>query len=484
MTIPTGWQVDIGLEIHAQLNTQSKIFSGSATQFGAAANSQASFVDMGLPGVLPVANQAVFEKAVQFGLGIGAEINRVSRFDRKNYFYPDLPKGYQISQFFEPIVKEGVFDVPLEDGSIFPVRILRAHLEEDAGKSVHDAIPGHTGIDLNRAGTPLLEVVTEPDFRTAEQVVAYLKALHALVTYLGISDGNMSEGSMRCDVNLSLRLEGETEYGTRTELKNINSFRFIERAIHVEAERQQDLLESGQSVVQETRLFDPDNDETRSMRSKEVANDYRYFPDPDLLPIVIDDETIERIRDALPELPAVKRGRYTTELGLSQYDANLLTQDRATAEFFEACCAASNNPKATANWMLGDLSAALNKEGLAIGGCKVTPEGLGSLISRIDDGTLSSKMAKTVFEGLWAGEADVDRIIEDRGLKQVSDSGALETIVDELIANNPAQVDQYRAADEGKQKKLIGFFVGQAMKASKGQANPQMLNQLLKQKLG
>ena len=289
---------------------------------------------------------------------------------------------------------------------------------------------------------------------------------------------------MRCDVNLSLRLEGETEYGTRTELKNINSFRFIERAIHVEAERQQDLLESGQSVVQETRLFDPDKDETRSMRSKEVANDYRYFPDPDLLPIVIDDETIERIRDALPELPAVKRGRYTTELGLSQYDANLLTQDRATAEFFEACCAASNNPKAAANWMLGDLSAALNKEGLTIGECKVTPEGLSSLISRIDDETLSSKMAKTVFEDLWAGEPDVDRIIEHRGLKQVSDSGALESIVDELIANNPAQVDQYRAADEGKQKKLIGFFVGQAMRASKGQANPQMLNQLLKQKLG
>jgi aspartyl-tRNA(Asn)/glutamyl-tRNA(Gln) amidotransferase subunit B len=314
--------------------------------------------------------------------------------------------------------------------------------------------------------------------------VAYLKALHALVTYLGISDGNMSEGSMRCDVNLSLRLEGETEYGTRTELKNINSFRFIERAIHVEAERQQDLLESGHSVIQETRLFDPDNDETRSMRSKEVANDYRYFPDPDLLPIVIDDETIELIRDALPELPAVKRGRYTTELGLSQYDANLLTQDRATAEFFEACCTASGNPKSAANWILGDLSAALNKEGLAIGDCNVTPEGLEALITRIDDGTLSSKMAKVVFEGLWSGESDVDQIIESKGLKQVSDSGALEAIVDELIANNPAQVDQYRAADEGKQKKLIGFFVGQAMKASKGQANPQMLNQLLKQKLG
>jgi aspartyl-tRNA(Asn)/glutamyl-tRNA(Gln) amidotransferase subunit B len=478
------WEKVMGLEVHLQLSTQSKIFSSSATAFGADANTQTNPLDVALPGTLPVLNHAAVSQAIVFGLGVSAEIGKVSRFDRKNYFYPDLPKGYQISQFFEPIVKEGVFEVPLEDGSIFPVRILRAHLEEDAGKSVHDAIPGHTGIDLNRAGTPLLEVVTEPDFRTAEQVVAYLKALHALVTYLGISDGNMSEGSMRCDVNLSLHLEGETEYGTRTELKNINSFRFIERAIHVEAERQQDLLESGQSVVQETRLFDPDNDETRSMRSKEVANDYRYFPDPDLLPIVIDDATIERIRDALPELPAVKRGRYTTELGLSQYDANLLTQDRATAEFFEACCAASKNPKATANWILGDLSAALNKEGLTIGGCEVTPEGLGSLISRIDDGTLSSKMAKTVFEGLWAGEPDVDRIIEDRGLKQVSDSGALETIVDELIANNPAQVDQYRAADEGKQKKLIGFFVGQAMKASKGQANPQMLNHLLRQKLG
>jgi aspartyl-tRNA(Asn)/glutamyl-tRNA(Gln) amidotransferase subunit B len=477
------WEKVMGLEVHLQLSTNTKIFSSSATTFGADANAQTNPLDMALPGTLPVLNHAAVSQAIVFGLGVGAEIAKVSRFDRKNYFYPDLPKGYQISQFFEPIVKEGVFEVPLEDGSIFPVRILRAHLEEDAGKSVHDAIPGHTGIDLNRAGIPLLEVVTEPDFRTAEQEVAYLKALHALVTYLGISDGNMSEGSMRCDVNLSLRLEGETEYGTRTELKNINSFRFIERAIHVEAERQQDLLESGHSIVQETRLFDPDKDETRSMRSKEVANDYRYFPDPDLLPIVIDDETISRIRETLPELPAVKRSRYTTELGLSQYDANLLTQDRATAEFFEACSNVSNSPKAAANWVLGDLSAALNKDGLTIDDCKVTPQGLAALITRIDDGTLSSKMAKVVFEGLWSGESNVDHIIESKGLKQVSDSGALEAIVDELIANNPAQVDQYRAADEGKQKKLIGFFVGQAMKASKGQANPQMLNQLLQQKL-
>ena len=477
------WEKVMGLEVHLQLSTNTKIFSSSATTFGADANAQTNPLDMALPGTLPVLNHAAVSQAIVFGLGVGAEIAKASRFDRKNYFYPDLPKGYQISQFFEPIVKEGVFEVPLEDGSIFPVRILRAHLEEDAGKSVHDAIPGHTGIDLNRAGIPLLEVVTEPDFRTAEQVVAYLKALHALVTYLGISDGNMSEGSMRCDVNLSLRLEGETEYGTRTELKNINSFRFIERAIQVEAERQQDLLESGHSIVQETRLFDPDKDETRSMRSKEVANDYRYFPDPDLLPIVIDDETISRIRETLPELPAVKRSRYTTELGLSQYDANLLTQDRATAEFFEACSNISNSPKAAANWVLGDLSAALNKDGLTIDDCKVTPQGLAALITRIDDGTLSSKMAKVVFEGLWSGESNVDHIIESKGLKQVSDSGALDAIVDELIANNPAQVDQYRAADEGKQKKLIGFFVGQAMKASKGQANPQMLNQLLQQKL-
>ena len=477
------WEKVMGLEVHLQLSTNTKIFSSSATTFGADANAQTNPLDMALPGTLPVLNHAAVSQAIVFGLGVGAEIGKVSRFDRKNYFYPDLPKGYQISQFFEPIVKEGVFEVPLEVGSIFPVRILRAHLEEDAGKSVHNAIPGHTGIDLNRAGIPLLEVVTEPDFRTAEQVVAYLKALHALVTYLGISDGNMSEGSMRCDVNLSLRLEGETEYGTRTELKNINSFRFIERAIHVEAERQQDLLESGHSIVQETRLFDPDKDETRSMRSKEVANDYRYFPDPDLLPIVIDDDTISRIRETLPELPAVKRSRYTTELGLSQYDTNLLTQDRATAEFFEACSNFSNSPKAAANWVLGDLRAALNKDGLTIDDCKVTPQGLAALITRIDDGTLSSKMAKVVFEGLWGGESDVDHIIESKGLKQVSDSGALEAIVDELIANNPAQVHQYRAADEGKQKKLIGFFVGQAMKASKGQANPQMLNQLLQQKL-
>ncbi|MDG1654784.1 MAG: Asp-tRNA(Asn)/Glu-tRNA(Gln) amidotransferase subunit GatB, partial [Luminiphilus sp.] len=411
-------------------------------------------------------------------------IGKISRFDRKNYFYPDLPKGYQISQFFEPIVKEGIFDVPLEDGSTFPVRILRAHLEEDAGKSVHDAIPGHTGIDLNRAGTPLLELVTEPDFRTAEQVIAYLKTLHALVTYLGISDGNMSEGSMRCDVNISLRPKGESAYGTRTELKNINSFRFIERAIRVESQRQQDLLEAGHTVTQETRLFDADRDETRAMRSKEVANDYRYFPDPDLLPIVIDDATIEDIRASLPELPVAKRRRYTEDLGLSNYDANQLTQDRATAEFFEIVAQTSENPKSAANWVLGEVSAALNKEGISMSDATLSAIDLAALIERIDDNTLSSKMAKGVFDALWQGETDVDGIIDRKGLKQVSDSGALEAIVNALINDNTAQVEQYRVADEGKQKKLIGFFVGQAMKASKGQANPQLLNQLLKEKLG
>ena len=477
------WEMVMGLEVHLQLATQSKIFSSSKTAFGAPPNEQTNPLDVALPGTLPVLNEAAVRQAIVFGLGVGATINKVSRFDRKNYFYPDLPKGYQISQFFAPIVSDGVFDIPLEDGSVFPVRILRAHLEEDAGKSVHDAIPNQTAVDLNRAGTPLLEVVTEPDFRTAEQVVAYLKALHGLVTYLGISDGNMAEGSMRCDVNISLRPAGTSELGTRTELKNLNSFKFIERAIQVEAERQQDLLEDDKAVTQETRLFDPDLDETRSMRSKEVANDYRYFPDPDLLPVVIDDSVIDEIRGQLPELPAVKRERYQTQLGLSAYDASLLTQDRASADYFEASLERHNNAKALANWMLGDLAAAMNRDEVSIDDVAVTPEQLALLVSRIDDGTLSSKMAKTVFEGLWQNEGDVDTIIEARGLKQVSDTGELEAMVDELIANSPEQVAQYRAAEPDKQKKLIGYFVGQAMKASKGQANPQVINEILRNKL-
>ena len=477
------WEMVMGLEVHLQLATQSKIFSSSKTAFGAPPNEQTNPLDVALPGTLPVLNEAAVRQAIVFGLGVGATINKVSRFDRKNYFYPDLPKGYQISQFFAPIVSDGVFDIPLEDGSVFPVRILRAHLEEDAGKSVHDAIPNHTAVDLNRAGTPLLEVVTEPDFRTAEQVVTYLKALHGLVTYLGISDGNMAEGSMRCDVNISLRPAGTSELGTRTELKNLNSFKFIERAIKVEAERQQDLLEDDKAVTQETRLFDPDLDETRSMRSKEVANDYRYFPDPDLLPVVIDDSVIDEIRGQLPELPAVKRERYQTQLGLSPYDASLLAQDRVSADYFEASLEHHNNAKALANWMLGDLAAAMNRDERSIDNIAVTPEQLALLVSRIDDGTLSSKMAKTVFEGLWQNEGDVDTIIEARGLKQVSDTGELEAMVDELIANSPEQVAQYRAAEPDKQKKLIRYFVGQAMKASKGQANPQVINEILRNKL-
>ncbi len=477
------YEVVMGLEVHLQLATASKIFSGASTDFGAAANTQADPIDLGMPGMLPVLNAEAVRFAVMFGLGVGAEIGRRSVFDRKNYFYPDLPKGYQVSQFFEPIVGQGVFEVPMPDGTLFPIRITRAHLEEDAGKSVHDLFPGKTGIDLNRAGTPLLEIVTEPDFRTAEQAVAYLKALHALVTYLGISDGNMAEGSMRCDINISLRPAGSDELGTRTEIKNVNSFRFVERAIASETERQRERLEDGESIVQETRLYDADRDETRSMRSKEVANDYRYFPEPDLLPVVIDDDYIEAIRATLPELPGAKRARFISEYGLNDYDASLLVPDHATADFFEAAAGASGEPKLVANWMLGDMSAALNRSELTLAQSPVNTSQLAALVSRIADNTLSSKLAKQVFEGLWQGEGEVDDIIEARGLKQVSDTGALEAMVDQVIADNPAQVEQYRAAAPDKRKKLSGFFVGQIMKASKGQANPQLLNQLLVKKL-
>lgn len=477
------WEIVMGLEVHLQLATQSKIFSGSSTRFGAQPNEQADAVDLGMPGMLPVLNEEAVRYAIKFGLGIGARIGKHSVFDRKNYFYPDLPKGYQVSQFFSPIVCEGIFDVPMEDGSTIPIRITRAHLEEDAGKSVHDAFARETGIDLNRAGTPLLEIVTEPDFRSAEQAVAYLKALHSLVTYLGISDGNMAEGSMRCDINISLRPEGSDALGTRTEIKNVNSFRFVERAIHTEYERQSEILESGGSIVQETRLYDADQDVTRSMRSKEVANDYRYFPEPDLLPIVIDDAYIEAIAASLPELPDAKRGRFIEQYGLGAYDAAQLVPDHATADFFEAVAKACNAPKPAANWILGDLSAALNREGCSIDQCPVSAEALGGLIARIEDGTLSSKLAKQVFEAMWAGEGSADAIIEARGMKQVSDSGALEAMIDEVIAAHPDQVAQYRAADDTKRKKLSGFFVGQVMKLSKGQANPQLLNELLLRKL-
>jgi aspartyl-tRNA(Asn)/glutamyl-tRNA(Gln) amidotransferase subunit B len=477
------WETVIGLEVHLQLATNSKIFSGSATTFGAEPNTQASAVDLAMPGMLPVLNELAVRYAVKFGLGIGAEIGMRSVFDRKNYFYPDLPKGYQISQFEAPIVGRGTFEILMEDGSVREIGITRAHLEEDAGKSLHEDFHGQTGIDLNRAGTPLLEIVSEPDIRNAAEAVAYLKALHSLVTYLGISDGNMAEGSMRCDVNISLRPAGSETLGTRAEIKNVNSFRFVEKAIRYEINRQADILEDGGKVVQETRLYDADRDETRSMRSKEVANDYRYFPEPDLLPIVIDDAYIEDIRESLPELPTEKRHRFTKQYNLGDYDANVLCDSRALADYFEAVVAACGDAKIAANWVQVELLGQLNRSELDIDDSPVSAANLGGLIQRILDNSISGKIAKQVFEAMWLDEGSADEIIEARGLQQVSDSGALESMVDEVISGNAAQVEQYLAADEARRKKLLGFFVGQVMKLSKGQANPQMVNQLLAQKL-
>ena len=477
------WETVIGLEVHVQLATESKIFSGAATAFGAAPNTQASAVDLAMPGMLPVLNEKAVRYAVMFGLGIDAELGRRSVFDRKNYFYPDLPKGYQISQFDHPIVGRGHVEIQLPDGSTREIGVTRAHLEEDAGKSLHEDFHGMTGIDLNRAGTPLLEIVSEPDLRSAAEAVAYLKTIHSLVTYLGISDGNMAEGSMRCDVNISLRTAGSEELGTRTEIKNVNSFRFVEKAIQVETERQMDILEDGGEVVQETRLYDADRNETRPMRSKEVANDYRYFPEPDLLPVEIDEAYIEGLRSALPELPAAKRARFREQYALSAYDADVLADERPVADYFEAVAAACGDAKLSANWVQVEVLGALNRSALGIAHCPVDAAELGQLIVRITDGTISGKIAKQVFEVLWQEGGKVDGIIEAQGLRQVSDSGALESMVDEVIAGNPDQVQQYLAADEGRRKKLLGFFVGQIMKASKGQANPQMINQILAKKL-
>ncbi|WP_286693839.1 Asp-tRNA(Asn)/Glu-tRNA(Gln) amidotransferase subunit GatB [Spongiibacter sp. UBA1325] len=478
------WEVVIGLEVHVQLTTKSKIFSGASTAFGAAPNSQACAVDLALPGTLPVLNEQAVNDAILFGLAIDADICRDSVFERKNYFYPDLPKGYQTSQMDKPIVGHGVVEIRLEDGSTRNIRVHHAHLEEDAGKSLHEDFHGMSGIDLNRAGTPLIEIVSEPDLRSAEEAVAYLRKIHSIVTYLGISDGDMSQGSMRCDANVSVRLKGEEEYGTRAEIKNINSFRFVERAIKVEAQRQIDLIEDGGKVVQETRLYDSDKNETRSMRSKEEANDYRYFPCPDLLPVHIEQSLIDSLQKQMPELPDAKRQRFETEYGLSTYDASLLTAERSIADFFEACSKVAGDAKLAANWVNGELSAALNREGKALKDSPVSAEQLGGLIVRIRDNSISGKIAKQVFEALWNGDGQsADEVIEAKGLKQVSDTGALEAMVDEVIAANPAQVEQYRAADDGKRKKLIGFFVGQIMKASKGQANPGMVNQLLSKKL-
>ncbi len=474
------WEVVIGLEIHAQLATKSKIFSGASTAYGAEPNTQACAVDLGLPGVLPVLNHEAVQMAVKFGLATGSKVAPRSIFARKNYFYPDLPKGYQISQMDLPIVGEGSLDIRLEDGSVKTVGITRAHLEEDAGKSLHEDFQGMTGIDLNRAGTPLLEIVSEPDMRSAKEAVAYMKKIHSIVTYIDICDGNMQEGSFRCDANVSVRPKGQEELGTRSEIKNLNSFRFVERAINLEVQRQIEIIEDGGKVAQETRLYDADKNETRSMRSKEEANDYRYFPDPDLLPVEVDQETIEAVRATLPELPDAKRQRFINEFSLSEYDAEVLTSTRQLADYFEAVVKASGGEaKLSANWVSGDLTGSLNKDGKEISDSPVSAEMLGGMIKRIADSTISGKIAKQVFEAMWQGEGDADSVIESKGLKQVTDSGAIEKIVDEIIANNPAQVEQYRSGKE----KVFGFFVGQVMKASQGKANPAQVNQMLKDKL-
>ncbi|WP_396587409.1 Asp-tRNA(Asn)/Glu-tRNA(Gln) amidotransferase subunit GatB [Bermanella sp. R86510] len=478
------WEVVIGLEIHAQLATKSKIFSGSSTAFGAEPNTQASLVDLGLPGVLPVFNEQALKMAVKFGCAINAEIGKVSVFDRKNYFYPDSPKGYQTTQLHHPIVGKGYIDIDLEDGTVKRINVTRAHLEEDAGKSLHEDFHGMSGIDLNRAGTPLIEIVSEPEIRSAKEAAAYFKKMHSIVTYLGICDGDLSQGSMRCDCNVSLRPKGQEEFGTRTEIKNVNSFRFVEQAINVEIERQMDILEDGGSITQETRLFDPVKMETRSMRSKEVENDYRYFPCPDLLPVVIDDEFIQHIKDTLPELPDQKKQRLIEQHGLSEYDAGVLSASREMADYFEAVAQKCGDYKLAANWVMGELSAALNKNEVDIQNSPVSSEQLGQMLVRIKDDTISGKGGKTLFQALWDEKGDdVDTLIDSLGLKQVTDTGAIEAIVDEVIANNQPQVDQYVSAEPDKRGKMIGFFVGQVMKASKGTANPGMVNKMLKEKL-
>ena len=502
------WETIIGLEIHAQLATRSKIFSGSATAYGAAPNSQANLVDLGYPGVLPVLNGTAVRMAVKFGLATGANIARRSIFARKNYFYPDLPKGYQISQYERPVVEDGTLDIVLEDGSRKTIGITRAHLEEDAGKSLHEGLKGMSGIDLNRAGTPLLEIVSEPDMRSAKEAVAYMKKVHTLVRYLEICDGNMQEGSFRCDANVSVRPKGAQKLGTRAELKNLNSFRFVEKAINYEVERQIGILEGGGSVVQETRLYDPDRNETRSMRSKEEANDYRYFPDPDLLPLAIDDAIIADVRGTLPELPDEKAARFASEHGLSDYDSGVLTASRELADYYEsvvealggepklaadhpeeqlaASKLAADHPKEqlaasklAANWVMGELSGALNRDGQEIAASQISATALAGLLRRIQDSTISGKIAKEVFEAMWSDGKSADEIIEARGLRQITDTGAIERAVEAVMAANPSQLAEYRAGKD----KLFGFFVGQVMKATHGKANPAQLNEMLKRKL-
>ena len=477
------WETVIGLEIHTQLSTDSKIFSGSSTAFGQAPNTQANAVDLGLPGILPVPNAKAFEYAAMFGMAIGAQVNTRSTFDRKNYFYPDLPKGYQTTQLFHPIVEHGEVEIQVDEETR-TIGVTRAHLEEDAGKSLHEDFDGMSGIDLNRAGTPLIEIVSEPDMRSAKEAVAYLKKIHAIVRYLGICDGNMAEGSFRCDANVSVRIKGTEEFGTRVEIKNINSFKFVEKAINHEIERQIELIEDGGTVVQETRLYDPDKDETRSMRSKEEANDYRYFPCPDLLPVELSHEFLDGVRDQLPELPEAKAARFIEAFGITAYDASVITSDRALAEYFETAASASNNGKLTANWVLGAVNQWLNDSDANIEQCPVSAERLAQLVMRVADETINSKGAKQVWEAMLTSDDSADQLIDSLGLKQVTDTGAIEAVVEQVMADNAAQVEAYRAAEPDKQGKMVGFFVGQVMKVSGGKANPQAVNKILRAKLG
>jgi aspartyl-tRNA(Asn)/glutamyl-tRNA(Gln) amidotransferase subunit B len=472
------WETVIGLEIHSQLKTKSKIFSGASTEFGAKANTQACAVDLGFPGVLPVLNKEAVRMALKFGLAVNATINKHSIFARKNYFYPDLPKGYQISQFEIPIVGSGTIDIPLDDGENKKVGITRAHLEEDAGKSIHDLYDDYTAIDLNRAGTPLLEIVSDPDMSNAKEAVAYAKKIHALVQYIDICDGNMQEGSFRCDANVSVRRKGEG-LGTRAEIKNINSFKFLEKAINLEVERQIDILEDGGSISQETRLYDSIKNETRSMRSKEEANDYRYFPDPDLLPVVIDDELLKEIINGLPELPTEKKARFIDKLGLSEYDAENLTSQKAVADYYEIIINKGADVKLSANWVMGELSASLNKNQIDIKDSPIAASELFNLISRITDNTISGKIAKDVFRLMWDEKRSVDEIIKNQGLEQMTDVSALESVIDEVIAKNLDQVEQFKNGNT----KLLGFFVGQVMRATQGKANPKQVNQILDDRL-
>jgi len=469
------WETVIGLEIHVQLSTKSKLFSGGSTEFGAESNTHVDLIDMGLPGVLPVANKEAFYKAIRFGLATGAEINKESTFDRKNYFYPDLPKGYQITQMTKPIVEKGSIKIATDESERV-INITRAHLEEDAGKSIHDLFEGKTGVDLNRAGTPLLEIVSEPEISNAKEAVAYFKAIRQLVTFLDICDGNMAEGSMRCDVNVSIRKSGDKELGTRAELKNINSFKFIEKAIDYEIDRQIRVIESGESVVQETRLYDSEKNETRSMRSKEEANDYRYFPCPDLLPVVISDKELKDIKNNLPELPEEKENRYISEIGLEESEAKIISSSKTMANMFEEASSKTDDDKLVAKWLVGDISALLNKDNIDIDESNLTPENFGKLIERISDNTISGKIAKSVLEEVWESGSDVDEIIESKGLVQIQDESLLEEIAKKVIDSNPDQVAAYKSGKD----KLFGFFVGQVMKETQGKANPKSVNEILK----